>query len=387
MSPCLYCGNNPVPHRLTWFNTYTVVRMTPFNEYLATSIIGQFFNWLTDAILFSMLHTFRLFGLVKFYDKKDDCTISRARALWDDAELRGIKMEGATFFGKQIDFYRATINGKQIYFNGLPRPKQSDTTALLWMDDKALLKEKLLAAQLPVAAGGSFSDFETLREAFQNLQKPVIIKPRLGSRGRHTTTYIYTEQELRQAFVVAKQLCNWVVMEEHLYGNVYRGTMIGGKLRGVLGGAPPRITGDGIQTIAALITLQNASKSAGIKDIKVNQATLEFLARNSYTLDSVLLSGSVIDLTEKIGVSYGGSSFEITSEIHPDIAVLLEKAAAVVGDVLLGFDFIIPDVTKSPAEQKWGIIECNGVPFINLHHYPLLGKPNNVAQYVWEMVE
>ncbi len=387
MAPCLYCGNNPTSHRLTWFNTFTVVLMTPFNRYLATSRIGQFFNWLTEVALFGMLHSFRLVGLVKFYNKKDDCTIARARALWDDAELRGIKMEGATFLGKQIDFYRAVLKGKQLYFNGLPRPEQSDSTALLWMDDKGILKEKLLAAQLPVAAGGSFSDYETLLAVFQTLQKPVIIKPRLGSRGRHTTTCIYTEAELRQAFGVAKQLCNWVVMEEHLYGGVYRGTMIGGKLRGVLGANPPRIIGDGTHTIADLVALQNASKPTGVKDIKINQATLEFLLRNGYVLETVLPAGTVIDLTEKVGVSYGGSSFEITSEVHPDVVVALEKAAAVVGDVLLGFDFIIPDVTKSPAEQKWGIIECNAVPFINLHHYPLLGKPNNVAKYVWEMVE
>lgn len=387
MPACLYCGNNPIPHRLSWFNSYTAIIMTPFNQYLATSKIGKFFNWLTELVLFGMLHSFRLIGMVKFYDKKADCTIFRARALWDDAELRGITMEGATFLGKQIDFYRATINGKQIYFNGLPRPKQSDSTALLWMDDKALLKQKLIAANLPVAAGGGFSDYETLLAVFNTLQKPVIIKPRLGSRGRHTTTHIHTEAELRQAFDSAKELCHWVVMEEHLYGSVYRGTMINGKLRGVLGGAPPRITGDGEHTIAELIALQNASKPVGVKDIKVNQATVEFLARTNYTYESILPAGAVIDLIEKIGVGYGGSSFEITSETHPDITAALEKAAAVVGDVLLGFDFIIPDVTKSPAEQKWGIIECNGVPFINLHHYPLLGKPNNVAQYVWEMVE
>ncbi|KKQ85683.1 MAG: hypothetical protein UT09_C0044G0001, partial [Parcubacteria group bacterium GW2011_GWF2_38_8] len=30
-------------------------------------------------------------------------------------------------------------------------------------------------------------------------------------------------------------------------------------------------------------------------------------------------------------------------------------------------------------EQHCGIIECNSLPFIDLHHYPLFGKPNNVA--------
>ena len=123
-----------------------------------------------------------------------------------------------------------------------------------------------------------------------------------------------------------------------------------------------------------------------MEDIKISSVTLDFLSRNNYNLQTVLPVGKTIDLTEKIGVSYGGSSYEITEDTHPDIGIILEKAARVIGDPLLGFDFIIPDVTRAPQGQKWGIIECNGIPFINLHHFPLLGKPNNVAKYVWDMV-
>lgn len=386
MPRCLSCGNNPVHHTLVWFNSTTTILMTPFNHFLATSRIGRFFNWLTEALLFGMLHFFRLIGMVRFYGKKEDCTITRARALWDDAQLLGITMEGATFLGKQIDFYRATVNGKVLYFNGLRRPVQTDSTAQLWMDDKAILKEKLLAAGLPVAAGGSYTEFGALQAAFQNLQKPVIIKPRLGSRGRHTTTYIYTEEQLRQAFDSAKQLCHWVVMEEHIVGHVYRGTMIGGKLRGVLGGAPPHVVGDGVHTITELVGLKNASDHPGVKDMVIMPMTIDFLNRSGHALETVLAVGQMTDLAHTIGVSYGGASFEVTPETHPDIRVILERAAAVVNDPLIGFDFIIPDPTRSPAEQRWGIIECNGIPFINLHHYPLQGKPNNVGQYVWQLM-
>ena len=38
-------------------------------------------------------------------------------------------------------------------------------------------------------------------------------------------------------------------------------------------------------------------------------------------------------------------------------------------------DFIIEDITKSwKEEQHCGIIECNSLPFIDLHHYPLFGN-------------
>ena len=52
----------------------------------------------------------------------------------------------------------------------------------------------------------------------------------------------------------------------------------------------------------------------------------------------------------------------------------------------VGFDFIIPNISKSWQEQKCGFIEVNSLPFINLHHDPLLGQPINVAAKVWDMV-
>lgn len=360
--------------------------MTPLNRWLHKTWLGKVFNALTDAFLFLLFNTMRLLGLIRWYADKEQCTISRAKVLWDEAADRGLEMQGAMFMKRPVDFYRVKLNGKWLTFNGLPRPKTGDTGAQLWMDDKAMLKEKLIAAGLPCAPGGSFSEYASLLAAFEGLQKPVIIKPRLGSRGRHTTTHIYTVEELKAAFETAKQLCYWVVMEEHLVGSVYRGTMIGGKLRGVLGGSPPRVTGDGVSTIAQLIVEANTKKMAGVKDIKMTPATVAFLRRTGLTLGSILPVGKTIDLTEKIGVSYGGKSFEITDETHPAIAVALEQAAAIVGDPLLGFDFIIEDVGKNPADQKWGIIECNGIPFIDLHHHPLIGKPNNVARHVWDLV-
>lgn len=360
--------------------------MTPLHRWLTTTFLGRFFNKLADGVLYGLFWLCRLAGLIRWYHDREACSITRAAVLWEEAAARGIEMEGAMFWKRPIDFYRVKLQGKWKYFNGLPRPDGIDTTAQLWMDDKAVLKDRLRDAGLPIPPGVSYSDFESLAQAFQGLEKPVIVKPRLGSRGRHTTTYIYNEEQLQKAFKIAKELCHWVVMEEHLVGSVYRGTMIDGKLRGVLGGDPPRIAGDGVQTIRALIDFKNGAKQEGVRDIIITPITLEFLARNAYTLETILPLGATIDVTEKIGVSYGGTSYEITDETHPDIKIILESAAAVIGDPLMGFDFIIPNITQSPASQKWGIIECNGIPFINLHHFPLLGKPNNVAKYVWDMV-
>ena len=324
-------------------------------------------------------------GAVKYITDYKKAKFIRGRVLWEEAANRGIEMKSVILFGKEIDTYKARIHGKNIFFDSVPRPFLPKGSGLWWLDDKERLRSKLEEAGLPVPRGGSSWREGRIVDWFHEIEKPVIIKPRLGSRGRHTTTFIHTEEQVREGFRIAKQICPYVMIGEHIKGSVYRGTVIDGKLVGVLGGSPPRITGDGSQTVAQLVEIKNKNKPEGVSDVMITPAHIGFLGRQGYTLDTVLPRDVTIDVIEKIGVSYGGSSFECTDETHDDIKRVMEQAAAVVKDLLVGFDFIIEDITRAPAEQKWGIIECNSLPFLNLHHYPLIGKPNNVSKYVWDM--
>lgn len=88
----------------------------------------------------------------------------------------------------------------------------------------------------------------------------------------------------------------------------------------------------------------------------------------------------VITLGQKTSRAVGGGITDMTDVIHPDNREMLEKVAEVLNDPLIGVDFIMNDVSISWREQpKCGVIECNSAPFIDLHHYPLVGKPHNVA--------
>lgn len=387
MSKCVYCGNNPIPHRLNWFNESVSVLMMPLNQALFGGRAGKLIFKSVGSIFSPFLYLLEKTNVITYGAEMSDKTSSRAEVLWTEAKRRGIVMQSLKFFGKENDSYRVQMNGRWIYFSGLPRPEYMPGTGEWWMDDKSLVKKKLIEAGIPVPQGGSFSSYKPLKKMFDALEKPVIIKPRLGSRGRHTTTFIYTEEQLKKAFTIAKQLCHWVVMEEHLVGSVYRGTMIDGKFTGNLRGDPPRVTGDGKHSIRELITIKNNHKHPEIHDVLIKPQMEIFLARTNRTLDDVLPTGLTIDLSEKIGVSYGGNSSEDTPITHPEIITILEAAAKAIGDPFIGFDFIIEHIDRSPHEQKWGIIECNGVPFINLHHDPIEGPSNNVAQWVWNFVE
>ncbi len=345
------------------------------------------------------------------------CKVRRAQVLWEEAEKRGILMKELLLFGKPFDCYVAEKQhpssskikdeGSRIIFSGLPRPAGYINPWLDLMDDKWLFKKKLMAEGLPVPIGASCRSWGQAKQIFDKIQHQhknegsvgesanrriglpvsVIVKPRAGSRGRHSTTFVTSLEELKISFRIAKQLCYWVMVEQQLMGPVYRGTVINFELAGVLRGDAPQIISDGENVINKLIEFKNQELCPGVKNIQADQQMERFLGRQNLTLTSVLPVGQTIYLSEKIGVNYGGSSSEDFAICHPDNRELFERAAKVLGDPLAGFDFIIPDIGKSWREQKCGFIEVNSLPFINLHHDPLLGAPRNVAGKVWDMLD
>jgi D-alanine-D-alanine ligase-like ATP-grasp enzyme len=63
----------------------------------------------------------------------------------------------------------------------------------------------------------------------------------------------------------------------------------------------------------------------------------------------------------------------------------MEKAGVVLGAPVVGFDVIIENPTEDPDTVRWGIIEANSLPFIDLHYLPLHGTPSNPASAVWDL--
>ncbi|MEI6711134.1 MAG: hypothetical protein WCK88_02635 [bacterium] len=107
-------------------------------------------------------------------------------------------------------------------FTGIPRPKNVDQSQHALMDDKAFFKKTCQKNELPVGQGGYAASYAEAVKIFDRIEKPVIVKPRLGSRGRHVITYVRNHDDLRMAYRIAKQLCLWVIVEEQFVAPVYR---------------------------------------------------------------------------------------------------------------------------------------------------------------------
>lgn len=384
-STCSACGTSPVNHRVArFFNIVDEIiaktagtLFSSFHIPYENTLADMTYGWLAEFLLIT--------HLARTNTDKNKAVTGRSGLIWEEATRRGIEMEQIIFRGKPLEQYRARINGRWFYFESLPIPSHLPQRGYAWADDKLLLAQRLEAAGIPTPKARCVASWSDTLRAFEELPKPVIVKPRLGSRGRHTTTHITTLAELRSAYDLAKEIARELVIEEHLFGSVCRATVVGGKLVGFFRADPPRVVGDGVHTIAELIEEKNKTKHERLGAVEITGDLISCIARRGYTLESVLPENVLLDLSAKTGRFYGGTTKEMLLETHPSMHTFFEKAAQVVDAPIIGFDLITTDPTSDPDSVRWGVIECNSLPFIDLHYYALEGEPNNIAPHIWDL--
>ncbi|MEK7088513.1 MAG: hypothetical protein AAB913_00075 [Patescibacteria group bacterium] len=388
MKYCKDCEPAQENHLIAYFSVVMSYVGEPFFDFMeilfkstVEAISGRF------SIPFLKLMTFLGFGY--FSSRPDEKDTLRTKCFWEEAERRGIKMV-EFHMGIIRDSFIAKYKGKTITFDGLPRPEEMESDSLKWMDNKGIMKIKFLKEGLPVADGGvAFTKSKALK-IFNRLKKPVITKPNLGSRSRHTLIHIDTPEKLIYGFKKAKKLSPLVVIEEELRGYLFRGTLIGGKLVGVVKRDQPEVVGDGIHTLQELMEKENnrvERQGPIFHKIIIDPDAETELKREGIKMEDIPEKGKVITFSQKTSRGIGGTTTEVTDIIHKDNIKILEHVGRFLKDPLVGVDFIIEDITKSwHEEQHCGIIECNSLPFIDLHHYPLFGKPNNVAGKLWDLI-
>jgi len=263
----------------------------------------------------------------------------------------------------------------------------------MW-DNKSFLKKHFRKNNIPVPQSHEVTLFrkismdgenKKLKKIFDLLSKPIIVKPRVGSRGRHTTTNINTFEDFKKAISVAQIMTPYIIVEEHIMGDVCRATIVNGMLLGFYRAGVPTVVGNGVLNIKELIERKNKIRSERVGEVEINKEITDYIGRSGFTLQSVPKLGENVPLTYRTGRLFGGVTREMIDELHPSFIPIFEKVGSIVGLGVAGFDCIVPDPTIDQASQKWGIIEANTLPFIDLHYYALEGKPKNIAGAIWDL--
>lgn len=340
-------------------------------------VFDVFVDWALDACCVA--------GLFRISTDPEKACSYRSQIVWEEAIARGLQMEQLMLFGKLTELYRVRQAGTWRYFQSLPVSADSRRVMYAGLDDKLKFKQLLKSIDIPCPRAECVKNLREARVAFGRLQKPVITKPRIGSRARHTTTNIREEKDLDSGFRSAQTLCRQVIIEEHIEGGVSRATVVDGRLEGFLQLLPARVVGDGKHTITELIHTKNKTRPLSVGEVVLDEEHIAYLKRTGYTENSVIERGKMIDLSRRTGRFEGGATREILERVHPKLRAYAEKAAKALHAPVVGFDIIIPDPESDPDTQRWGFLEANSLPFIDLHYLPLEGKPSPVARAVWDL--
>lgn len=254
--------------------------------------------------------------------------------------------------------------------------------------DKELTKVLLSAAGVPVPDGRSVSTAEDAWKTAQEIDAPVVIKPRDGNQGKGVAVNMKTEDEVKTAFAAAYEICEDVVVERYLPGQDYRLLVIGKKMIAAARRAPPEVIGDGIHTIGRLIEqvnldpLRGDGHASALTKIRVDNTALATLTKQGYTIDSVPLKGVPVTLRNNANLSTGGTATDVTDDVHPELAARVVEAAQMIGLDICGVDLVCENVIQTLEEQGGGVVEVNAAPGLRMHITPSFGKGRPVGEAI-----
>ena len=293
-----------------------------------------------------------------------------------------------------LNILRVTRNGAGFVFRMWPGlitfRKRHDSDALI---NKAAQKPLLVHAGLPVPRlQAVLSSVEELRSA--KVDFPCVVKPCIGRYSRGVVTHVRTPATLRQAVMRVARPARDVLIEEHVDGAHYRVLCVGGRFAGCVERRPPRVVGDGVQTIAALVEQRNRAPERQDPDplgsllhpIAIDAASAGFLRQQGYTPDRVPAAGVTVRLSRRIIGSVGADFIDVSGRIHRETVRLCEAFASRHSLFMAGFDLITPRIDTSV--RRVGAFNEVNVQEVDISCIERcnMGRQLPVSRYIWERV-
>jgi cyanophycin synthetase len=254
--------------------------------------------------------------------------------------------------------------------------------------DKDLTKKLLSAAGVPVPEGREVSDVDDAWAAMLEIDGAVVVKPKDGNQGKGVSVNITTRAELERAYAEAAQISTEVLVERFIPGSDFRLLVVGNQVVAAARRDPPLVIGDGIHSVAELIQQVNSDPRRGeghataLTKIRIDAITLDSLAAQDLTVDSVALKGVRVILRNNANLSTGGSATDVTDDVHAELAASAVAAAQMIGLDICGVDVVCHSVQQSLQEQGGGVVEVNAAPGLRMHLQPSFGKGRLVGEAI-----
>ena len=334
----------------------------------------------------------------KLYDITDD--IQRMRELREETRLgpsTGCIVEEAAKRG--IPFIR--LNKSSLVQLGYGINQQriratiAGTTSCIAVDiagDKDETKRLLEAAEIPVPKGSIIRSEDDLQDAIDRIGYPCVLKPLNGNHGKGATTNIINYTQALTALAAAQKYGRSVIVEKFINGFDFRLLCINNKFICAALRTPAAVTGDGQHSIQWLVDETNKDERRGyghekvLTQIKVDEFTKIMLDDKGYTLETIPQKGEIVLLKPTANLSTGGTSTDVTDEVHPNNIFMAERISKIIGLDICGIDIMAPNLKVPITENRGAVLEVNAAPGFRMHIEPSEGIARNVAEPVIDML-
>jgi cyanophycin synthetase len=275
------------------------------------------------------------------------------------------------------------------------RATMTEKTSSIAVDlagNKEETKRILQEQAIPVAKGITITSAEQVKEAIRTVGFPLVFKPLDGNHGRGATINVKTEEEAISAFEHAAKISRRVIVEKFVTGYDFRVLVIDNKMIAAALRVPAHIKGDGISTIQQLIDQENTDPRRGyghenvLTNISVDRDTMDLLNKLNYTLETIPAAEEIVYLKSTANLSTGGTSIDVTDQVHPENVFICERISRVIGLDICGIDIMADNLTEPLTENGGVILEVNAAPGFRMHIAPSEGLPRNVAGSVVDML-
>ena len=326
--------------------------------------------------------------------------LSELDALYEDVRLgpsTGSIVDAAV--QRNIPFRRMT-EGSMVQFGWGSKQKRiqaaetSDTSAIAEAiaQDKELTKNLLAAAGVSVPIGEVVTTADAAWAAAQKIGGPIVLKPKDGNQGKGVVANIQTEEEVRAGFVVTQAFGRDTIVERYLPGADYRLLVVGNRLSAAARREPAQVVGDGSNSIAKLVEIENQNPLRGdghataLTKIRFDDIALAHLASSNLTPEYVPKKGERVLLRNNANLSTGGTATDVTDDVHADVAASAIAAAQMIGLDIAGVDILCEAIYKPLESQGGGIVEVNAAPGLRMHLKPSYGKSRPVGEDIINMM-
>ncbi len=271
----------------------------------------------------------------------------------------------------------------------------ASTTSNIAVDiagDKEETKNLLGAAEIPVPRGVIIRTEEGLKEAIDKLGYPLVLKPVDGNHGKGATTNIINWEMAVKALAAAQVYGRSIICERFMTGFDFRVLVINNKFICAALRTPAAVTGDGEHNIQWLVDETNKDPRRGfghekvLTSIKLDNFSEIMLDEKGYTLATIPPKGELVLLKPTANLSTGGTSEDVTDEVHPDNIFMCERISKIIGLDICGIDIMAPDLRLPVSQNGGAILEVNAAPGFRMHIDPAVGIGRNVAEPVIDML-